>query len=86
VTDGNGPLRVVPGSHDLGRAVQVGDREPVTLCCEAGDVLLMRPLLLHASGHSEPDHTEHRRIVHLEFAPTPDLPDGYQWHDNFGIS
>jgi hypothetical protein len=76
VTDENGPLRVIPGSH-LGPE----DRPAVTIHCGAGDVLLMRPLLVHGSGHSA-DHTDrHRRIVHLECAPPGDLPDGYEWHD-----
>jgi hypothetical protein len=80
VTDENGPLRVVPGSH-LGPE----DRPPVTLYCGAGDVLLMRPLLVHGSGHSAAGTDRHRRIVHLECAPAGDLPDGYEWHDFVGI-
>ena len=76
VTAENGPLRVIPGSHR-------GDesRPPVEVCCLAGDVLLMRPLLTHASGHCDPHTRRHRRVVHLECAPSPDLPDGYRWHD-----
>ncbi len=75
--DDNGPLRVRPGSHQ----VTDGDsRAGVTVRCRAGDVLLMRPLLLHASGHCDRGHRGHRRVVHLEFAPDPDLPDGYEWH------
>lgn len=75
MTPDNGPLRVIPGSH------RGDDREPVTLHCNAGDVLLMRPLLTHASGHSRDDTPLHRRIVHLECAASPNLPDGYDWHD-----
>jgi ectoine hydroxylase-related dioxygenase (phytanoyl-CoA dioxygenase family) len=71
VTDRNGPLRVVPGSHDPEHAIQLSDREPAVLKCDAGDALLMRPLLLHASSHSEADHQGDRRIVHLELASTP---------------
>ncbi|MBX9628863.1 MAG: phytanoyl-CoA dioxygenase family protein [Gemmataceae bacterium] len=76
VTPENGPLRVLPGSHR-------GDetRPPVEVHCRAGDVLLMRPLLTHASGHCDPATARHRRIVHLECAPSPDLSDGYWWHD-----
>ena len=44
------------------------------------DVLLMRPLLSHCSGHSDPDTARHRRILHLEFSPVRGLPDGYEWH------
>jgi hypothetical protein len=76
--DANGPLRVMPGSHTSSGAA--GPATPdVTLRCQAGDVLLMRPLLLHASVHCVPDYRGHRRVVHLEFAPSPDLPDGYEW-------
>jgi len=85
VTDRNGPLRVVPGSHAPEQGIQPGDREPAILHCESGDALLIRPLLLHASGHSEPDHLEHRRIVHLELASSPCLDDGYEWHDFVAI-
>jgi hypothetical protein len=82
MTPHNGPLRVVPGSHLTD--AETGDA--VTLLCEAGDVLLMRPLLLHASGHADPAHPAHRRIVHLECAPSPSLADGYEWHDFVPLS
>jgi ectoine hydroxylase-related dioxygenase (phytanoyl-CoA dioxygenase family) len=78
MTDVNGPLRVIPGSHRTTGCAD--DRAAVTLRCRAGDVLLMRPLLLHASGHCDPGYRGHRRVVHLEVAPDPDLPDGYEWH------
>jgi len=74
----NGPLQVIPGSHRLDDAAC---RNAVTIQCDAGDVLMMRPLLSHASAQCEADCQTHRRIVHLEFSPTPGLPDGYQWHD-----
>jgi hypothetical protein len=76
MTPDNGPLRVIPGSHVGG-----DDRPPVTITGRAGDVLLMRPLLTHGSGHSTPATAQHRRIVHLECSPSPHLPDGYEWHD-----
>jgi hypothetical protein len=41
----------------------------------------MRPLLSHSSGVSSPHTAAHRRIIHLEFAATPGLPDGFAWHD-----
>jgi hypothetical protein len=40
-------------------------------------VLLMRPLLLHASSSSTAP--AHRRVVHLELA-AGDLPGGLEWH------
>ena len=76
VTPDNGPLRMAPGSHAPG--LPAGE-PAVELACRAGDVLLMRPLLLHASGHSVPG-AGHRRVLHLEYATSPVLPDGYNWH------
>jgi hypothetical protein len=81
VTQENGPLRVVPGSHTTGKALRLEDAPVRTLSAEAGDVLLIRPLVAHASNRSRPDTARHRRILHLEFAAGPALPDGYEWHD-----
>ena len=80
----NGALRVLPGSHRSGRLdpaqiQQWRERQPEFLCtASAGDVLLMRPLLLHASARSTTDR--HRRILHIEYAGFP-LPEGLHWHD-----
>jgi len=77
----NGPLRVIPGSHrnSLDALTACASVAPVSIHCHAGDVLLMRPLLLHGSGECTPDHRGHRRIIHCEFGPTPILEDGYEW-------
>jgi Phytanoyl-CoA dioxygenase (PhyH) len=76
VTEENGPLRVIPGSHRDGTSSEAEAR----ILCSRGDVLLMRPLLSHSSGHSKAETTKHRRILHFEFSPVRELPDGYQWH------
>ena len=71
----NGPLIVSPGSHrDRG-----GDAKEIH--CRAGDVFAMRPLLSHGSIAAAADTSDHRRVIHLEFAPRPDLPGDFQWHD-----
>ncbi|MEQ8791843.1 MAG: phytanoyl-CoA dioxygenase family protein [Pirellulaceae bacterium] len=77
MTDENGPLAVMPGSHLGDDAAQAS---PVTLKAQAGDVLAMRPLLLHSSGMSQQGAMSHRRVIHLEFAADRELPDGYAWH------
>jgi ectoine hydroxylase-related dioxygenase (phytanoyl-CoA dioxygenase family) len=79
----NGPLRVLPGSHREGRlsAEQIAKRqykESVTCTVPRGGVLLMRPLLLHAS--SACTLPKPRRVIHLEFA-AHELPQGLQWSD-----
>lgn len=79
MTEQNGPLRVIPGSHRIHS--ELGNQPSATIFSDAGDVLLMRPLLLHASGHCDPSYDGHRRIVHLELANHPQLPDGYDWQD-----
>ena len=79
----NGALQVIPGSHRYGRlSDEDTDRlreetPPVTITAERGAILLMRPLLLHASSAClEP---RPRRVVHLEYA-AEELPGGLQWH------
>lgn len=84
VTEENGPLRVIPGSHVSSDTEGVGIDAAVDVHAAAGDVLAMRPLITHSSGSSTPETKRHRRILHLEFAASPRLPDGMQWHDFVG--
>ena len=80
--ESNGALRVLPGSHRGGKLATKAieewkDRGRIEQClARAGDALLMRPLLLHAS--SSADSPKHRRVIHLEFA-ADQLPDGLAW-------
>lgn len=82
--EGNGALRVLPGTHRLGRleaervAMLRAERDEVVCTAQAGDALLMRPLLLHASGRSTSDRP--RRVLHLEYA-AEELPGGLKWCD-----
>lgn len=81
----NGALRVFAGTHRLGRlsAEQVdalrAEREETLCVASAGDALLMRPLLLHASGRSTSDRP--RRVLHLEYA-VEELPGGLEWRES----
>jgi ectoine hydroxylase-related dioxygenase (phytanoyl-CoA dioxygenase family) len=81
VTDENGPLRVIPGSHLAIDSDGAGVDNVVTIHAGVGDVLAMQPLISHASGSSVEGTRRHRRILHLEFAAAPRLPDGDEWHD-----
>ncbi len=81
VTDENGPLRVIPGSHLASDCTGAGFGTAVTIYACAGDVLAMRPLISHASGSSIEGTLRHRRILHLEFSATEFLPDGFRWHE-----
>ncbi len=81
MTEENGALKVATGSHHAGKTLALGDEPPRTILARRGDVLLMRPLLAHCSGKSHADTKLHRRVLHLEFAASPSLPDGYAWHE-----
>lgn len=80
--ESNGALWVAPKTHrlgriDAGRAAQVAHEHAHVLCqMSAGDALLFRPLLLHASRKATSDRP--RRVLHLEFADC-ELPEPLQW-------
>lgn len=80
--ESNGPLRVLSGSHRSGKlsATEIQDwrkRVPAVDCLgKRGSVLLMRPLLLHASSAAQTPG--HRRVIHLEFAGG-ELDGGLRW-------
>jgi hypothetical protein len=81
VTEDNGPMQVIPGSHRTGKVSSIDESKPRTIFAKRGDVLLIRPLVEHNSVASRSGTVQHRRILHLEFASSPELPDGYDWHD-----
>ena len=80
--DEDGPLRVMPGSHRLGRidpnaASEIRARYAEVRCTAGrGSALAMRPLLLHAS--SKATGSSLRRVLHFLFGP-PLLPHGLRW-------
>ena len=82
-TSDNGPVRVISGTHRLGRlAADAIDRirteqaESVCLAAE-GSILAFRPLLLHASSPSV--RPAHRRVIHIEYAAR-ELAPPLVWH------
>lgn len=78
----NGALWVSPGSHRLGRlraseAARAAEQNGKHLCAvQAGDALLFRPLILHASRKAT--SAQPRRVIHLEFAAAS-LPRPLAW-------
>lgn len=80
--DHDGALRVVSQTHRLGRIsperIAAMDKRRDEVVCSAGlgDLVLMRPLLLHASSKAE--RPSGRRVLHFLFAP-PDPGCGLQW-------
>jgi ectoine hydroxylase-related dioxygenase (phytanoyl-CoA dioxygenase family) len=81
---GQGPLRVLPGSHSGGKLGAEATRDwlerqsAVSCLVGKGGVVLMRPLLLHAS--SAATDPSRRRVIHLEYATRP-LPGGVAWFE-----
>ncbi|MBI3347719.1 MAG: phytanoyl-CoA dioxygenase family protein [Burkholderiales bacterium] len=81
--EADGGLRFVPGSHrddvlDEAAAAQWRERAgEVAVDALAGDGLLMRPLVLHAS--SKTSAQGRRRVLHFLFGPRV-LPLGLRWH------
>jgi ectoine hydroxylase-related dioxygenase (phytanoyl-CoA dioxygenase family) len=69
----NGPLDVLPGTHLAGRLARTDvarltqAAEPLLCLAARGDILAMRPLLLHRSQRARKPAA--RRILHLEWAP-----------------
>lgn len=75
--ESNGALKVIPKSHSKGiiridESFKINNYEKEFLCeVEEGGVMIMKPLLLHASERSVSNFD--RRVIHLEFCNT-DVP------------
>jgi hypothetical protein len=78
----NGALRLLPGTHRLGRvdesSLEVLQRDGREVVCsmKAGSALLMSPLLLHASSAAEVP--TRRRVLHFEYSAAQ-LPADLEW-------
>jgi ectoine hydroxylase-related dioxygenase (phytanoyl-CoA dioxygenase family) len=80
MTAANGPLLALPGSHSEPSRSSATASPPRRVLASAGDVVVMRPLLFHASQMSDTDCVDRRRVVHLEFAAEESLASGFEWH------
>lgn len=80
----NGALRVIAGSHLLGRLDQNNIHPHVIpsleRTCEVrrGGALLMSPLTIHASSVAE--NPQHRRVIHFDYASV-ELDGGLKWFE-----
>jgi ectoine hydroxylase-related dioxygenase (phytanoyl-CoA dioxygenase family) len=89
--ESNGALKVIPGSHAHGKLTDIEIDSPsetlrerwkqtspgISCNLAPGGILLMRPLLLHASSIAT--IPSHRRVIHLEYASC-ELPSGLEWY------
>ncbi len=75
----NGALKVIPGSHKKGIVRPEGVGEGEVFCpVKKGAVMLMSPLLMHASNRTT--NNMKRRVVHLEFS-NQSLQGGLKWSE-----
>jgi ectoine hydroxylase-related dioxygenase (phytanoyl-CoA dioxygenase family) len=82
----NGALNVIPGSHLKGiyRPENIDwTIEKEAICSvNAGGVMVMSPLLLHASSRTV--NNQKRRVIHIEFSNT-ELPAGLNWSERINL-
>lgn len=80
--ENNGALQVVSGSHAIGicRSETIDwDTTAITTCAvTAGGIMIMQPLLLHASGRTL--NEKRRRVLHVEFSNQV-LPERLNWSE-----
>ncbi|RYY35671.1 MAG: phytanoyl-CoA dioxygenase [Sphingobacteriaceae bacterium] len=80
-TDGdNGALKVIQSSHkkNIYRAEAIDYSTEVEVTCNvpAGGVMIMKPLLMHASNRTV--NSKSRRVIHIEFSNV-ELPEEIKW-------
>lgn len=84
----NGALSFMSGSHNAGKLgpdeISKWREKARPICCPAdqGDVIVMRPLILHSSRKAS--NPEHRRVLHIEYASV-DLTGGLKWSEASGL-
>ena len=80
--ENNGALRVVPKSHSKGiyRPKTIDWIKETEVSCNVpkGGIMIMRPLLLHASNRTI--NEKKRRVIHIEFS-NKSLPEPLQWSE-----
>jgi len=80
--EGNGALKVIPGSHlkQVYRPETIDWATETEYTCnvKAGGVMLMRPLLMHASNRT--NNNKPRKVIHIEFS-NAELPEGVCWSE-----
>ncbi len=76
-TTENGPLRILPGTHNMGVLSDDDIHEvatlnaPVDCVVPKGGVVAMRPLAIHASSKSHAETP--RRVLHIEYAASDSI-------------
>jgi ectoine hydroxylase-related dioxygenase (phytanoyl-CoA dioxygenase family) len=78
----NGALKVIPQSHlkKIYRPENIDwtNEKSTTCSVEKGGIMIMRPLLMHASERTT--NNERRRVIHIEFSRAK-LPEKMNWSE-----
>lgn len=84
--ESNGALKIIPGSHlkDIYRPETIDwNKETESFCCiKKGGVMIMKPLLLHASDRTT--NNNNRRVIHIELS-NAQLPTAIQWSEKLEV-
>lgn len=80
----NGALKVVVGSHLINDLATENVEQAGEVVCDvkAGGVMIMRPLLMHASNRTV--NNKRRRVIHIEFS-NASLPPEIEWSEKTGL-
>lgn len=82
----NGALRVLEGTHQRGilrpESFDIASEKEQICRVKKGGVVLMKPLLMHASRRSSDERS--RRVIHIEFSDI-NLPDGLHWSEKLSL-
>jgi len=81
-TEENGPLKILPATHRRGvlsddAIHDLAERTPAIEChVGSGGLVLMKPLIVHASSKSKNDAP--RRVLHIEYSAAKRFPAGLE--------
>lgn len=85
--ENNGALKVIPGSHLKGiyrpETIDWSTEKEVVCRAAKGSVMIMRPLLLHASNRTT--NSKQRRVIHIECSRFC-LPEPLEWAEKMVIA
>ena len=73
------PQLVTRSLKENAKVTEEQEQSAITCACEPGDILMMSPLILHASSRST--QPARRRILHFEYAREKDLDPDLEWHE-----
>jgi len=82
----NGALKVIPRSHldeQISHPTSFNPQQEFICDTDAGGVMIMRPLLLHASNRTT--NNKRRRVLHIEFSKA-NLPQQINWSERMDTS